>query len=255
MHFYTLLTAALLTVTLAADPQCMNGLKSRGVCCPKECGTCGGPKCGTYSKMTKTLCCIGSIEASDYDCRTSSAPCKIYSDTLPEEMPKPDPWCETGILKGNVCCPAGCKTCGGKGCSKRGRLIDSKCCISGIKRKNNSCMTYGPPCVITENKMTPEPTEKPLPRVCAEMTTADIGGCFCYLTISKRILVKRRKIVIGKCKEIFKSRGAIKMFAPKCAKFIDGRNALEKRLKLVRKINKLIPICLPEGTPLIVLKD
>lgn len=57
-----------------------------------------------------------------------------------------DPRCYTGILKGNICCPSQCGSCGGPHCSSRPGGA-SNCCESVIMNEAGSCESTMPPCV------------------------------------------------------------------------------------------------------------
>lgn len=43
------------------------------VCCPKECGVCGGVGCGT--RLPKGKCCVSDIKKSDRKCSEQEPPC------------------------------------------------------------------------------------------------------------------------------------------------------------------------------------
>ena len=65
---------------------CGNGLagvKTFGVCCVAECGTCGGSGCGSRTQaagLTADDCCVGRIRDADVYCDESeAAPCIIGS--------------------------------------------------------------------------------------------------------------------------------------------------------------------------------
>lgn len=55
-------------------------------------------------------------------------------------------WCEEGIRRRDVCCPALCGSCGGPRCQQRegGEM----CCYSKIKKLGRSCDRHTPPCVL-----------------------------------------------------------------------------------------------------------
>ena len=59
----------------------------------------------------------------------------------------PDPECETGVLRGGICCDAACGMCGGRGCSHRsgGR---GNCCQQSIRKSERLCSNGPPPCIM-----------------------------------------------------------------------------------------------------------
>ncbi|CAN0209622.1 unnamed protein product [Ectocarpus sp. 12 AP-2014] len=61
-----------------------------------------------------------------------------------------------GILKGDVCCSAGCGECGGSGCGDRGGgLTGDDCCHSDIIAANVPCGSA--PCILGASAPTPTP--------------------------------------------------------------------------------------------------
>ncbi|CAM9489433.1 unnamed protein product [Ectocarpus fasciculatus] len=61
-----------------------------------------------------------------------------------------------GILKGDVCCSAGCGECGGSGCGDRGDgLTGDDCCHSDIIAANVPCGSA--PCILGASSPTPTP--------------------------------------------------------------------------------------------------
>eukprot|EP00054_Salpingoeca_dolichothecata_P024097 m.163106 g.163106 ORF g.163106 m.163106 type:complete len:836 (-) comp24906_c0_seq4:160-2667(-) len=67
------------TIIVDADPLCVNGVASTTYshCCPKACGTCGGPGCGGRG----TNCCMGQITR---DCRSSKdTACRLNANFDP----------------------------------------------------------------------------------------------------------------------------------------------------------------------------
>ncbi|CAM9960050.1 unnamed protein product, partial [Hapterophycus canaliculatus] len=48
-----------------------------GVCCVKECDSCGGIGCGDRNGLTKHECCVGAITESGVVCGVNGAeaPC------------------------------------------------------------------------------------------------------------------------------------------------------------------------------------
>lgn len=65
-------------------PSCSNGLagyESAGVCCPVECGGCGGAGCSDNGKE----CCASDVKATEVVCSDSmAAPCIIDTDSVGE---------------------------------------------------------------------------------------------------------------------------------------------------------------------------
>jgi hypothetical protein len=118
-----------------ADPTCAAGIASGNVCCKASCGTCGGNGCSSRSGGSAG-CCGGTISTSARYCLDVGPPCIMA-----------DPQCRTGILSGNVCCAAGCGTCGGNGCGSRPGGAAS-CCGGTITTAALSCRTHMPPCIV-----------------------------------------------------------------------------------------------------------
>ena len=63
------------------DPTCKHGIKIAGanhsiVCCPSDCGTCGGTGCN-FRTGGSANCCTNIILNSGISCRTSIAPCIV----------------------------------------------------------------------------------------------------------------------------------------------------------------------------------
>eukprot|EP00928_Gymnodinium_smaydae_P037391 TRINITY_DN25964_c0_g1_i1.p1 TRINITY_DN25964_c0_g1~~TRINITY_DN25964_c0_g1_i1.p1 ORF type:complete len:212 (+),score=23.64 TRINITY_DN25964_c0_g1_i1:119-754(+) len=62
-----------------------------------------------------------------------------------------DPTCSKGIKASsdgvNVCCVAGCGSCGGAGCSSRPGG-GGECCTSNIREANTTCAEFPAPCVM-----------------------------------------------------------------------------------------------------------
>ena len=65
--------------TLDNDKTCSFGIKNDkgNICCPAECGSCGGPGCGSRSGGG-SKCCTSVIKESGISCSNSLAPCIIY---------------------------------------------------------------------------------------------------------------------------------------------------------------------------------
>lgn len=74
---------------LAAQVVCSNGLpgfETADVCCPEECGQCGGIDCGDLPGGQEN-CCTGYIDENGDNCSdTNTAPCIVD-----------DPACEVGL--------------------------------------------------------------------------------------------------------------------------------------------------------------
>ncbi len=61
----------------AVDPTCSKGILSGSACCPKECGRCGGPSCGTLPGGSAN-CCTGSIVGHKDSCDNYDPPCVFH---------------------------------------------------------------------------------------------------------------------------------------------------------------------------------
>ncbi|CAM9373608.1 unnamed protein product [Scytosiphon promiscuus] len=137
---------------------CSNGLEGIDgngvVCCPLECGQCGGGGCVSSGKaygLGSDSCCGGGVKARDEYCdETGEAPCIIGS------RPKSAQTCSNGLegIDGNgvVCCPLECGQCGGSGCVTSGKdsgLGSDSCCGGGVKARDEYCDETGEaPCII-----------------------------------------------------------------------------------------------------------
>ncbi|CAM9258533.1 unnamed protein product, partial [Scytosiphon promiscuus] len=144
------------------------GIDGNGVvCCPLGCNQCGGPGCSTSGRaagLGSDSCCGGGVKASGKYCDdTGAAPCIIGSgESIFTSLSAINPplrssnTCSNGIpgIDGNgvVCCPLGCKQCGGPGCSTSGRaagLGSDSCCGGGVKASGKYCEDTGvAPCII-----------------------------------------------------------------------------------------------------------
>ena len=124
------------------DPTCENGLLDNGICCLSSCGECGGSGC-SLREGGASGCCGGVIETSERYCNETSAPCKIVEEIIEQ----PDPTCENGIMKNNICCLSSCGECGGSGCSLREGGA-SGCCGSVIQVSERYCNETTSPCIL-----------------------------------------------------------------------------------------------------------
>jgi len=127
---------------IKADPTCENGILKGDVCCLSSCGTCGGTGC-SQREGGSSGCCGGVITSSTRYCDEYEAPCIIR-----EVVEEPDPTCENGILKGDVCCLSSCGTCGGTGCGSR-EGGSSGCCSGTITKSGISCDNSTAPCIVS----------------------------------------------------------------------------------------------------------
>ena len=60
----------------------------------------------------------------------------------------PDPECENGTMKNNICCMKTCGICGGSDCAtKKGGTYG--CCGGSIMKANRSCDVYSAPCIMS----------------------------------------------------------------------------------------------------------
>ena len=121
------------------DPMCEFGIIKDNICCPFECGTCGGNGCGSRPGGGSS-CCGGQIELARVSCDDGVAPCNIASDDN-------DPSCELGIISDNICCPSECGECGGPGCGSRPGGAE-KCCGTPIMDSGLFCDYNFAPCII-----------------------------------------------------------------------------------------------------------
>lgn len=168
-------TASPLPSTTSSDPFCSNGIVGsnlRGtVCCPKSCGTCGGPMCATFPGG-RMSCCIYYVLKYAKSCATTTAPCVAPVSPVPSKSPLPvaDPLCLTGIKgtrsQGSVCCTQSCGRCGGSMCAKLPGGVDN-CCIPKILDSSKTCDKNLPPCVIVPATPTPTATVSVSPTTSA----------------------------------------------------------------------------------------
>ena len=79
--FAIIATASIIgTATASFDQLCATGIQGRQkswgyVCCPQECGTCGGSGCSSRGGATE--CCGGAIKTAQKSCSTNAAPCVV----------------------------------------------------------------------------------------------------------------------------------------------------------------------------------
>lgn len=57
-----------------SDPACTDGVQNKHVCCPKECGECGGEGC---SKKRGFMCCMDAIAETRVSCNSAGPPCIV----------------------------------------------------------------------------------------------------------------------------------------------------------------------------------
>ena len=156
------------------DPTCELGLVKDNICCSLECGECGNSGCGDL-KGGASNCCAGPIESSGVSCDDDSAPCII-------SVPVPDPTCELGIVKDNICCSPGCATCGGLECGVD-PLGGSNCCGGPIVDSGVSCDDDAAPCILTvPDVIVPDPTcELGLVKdnICCSLECGECGNSGC----------------------------------------------------------------------------
>lgn len=85
-----------------------------------------------------------------------------------------DPTCANGIISKNICCDAGCGTCGGSGCSSRPGGKNA-CCGSIIEAANVYCDEGPAPCI-----MRPAPCDGITNQdVCCASECGTCGGSGC----------------------------------------------------------------------------
>ncbi|CAN0056993.1 unnamed protein product [Pylaiella littoralis] len=162
---WLLLPVLLLPIVVTQAQTCSNslaGYEASGVCCPVDCGTCGGSGCSQLGDG----CCTKDVISSGVQCSSSrAAPCIIDGD-ISGPTSATSETCSNGIegIDGNgvVCCPVGCGQCGGNGCGTSGAangLDGDSCCGGGIKASGVMCSDSGSaPCIIDDEE-TSTPTE------------------------------------------------------------------------------------------------
>ncbi|CAN0296302.1 unnamed protein product, partial [Ectocarpus sp. 8 AP-2014] len=146
------------------------GIDGNGVvCCPLECGQCGGKGCssaGAASGLGSGSCCGDGVKSSGRYCDiTEEAPC-IYGS--PDDV-----FCSNGLegIDGNgvVCCPLECGACGGFDCGTSGRefgLGSESCCGGRITDSGIMCSdSRAAPCIqgAWAAHGAPGPTPNPSP--------------------------------------------------------------------------------------------
>lgn len=93
----------------------------------------------------------------------------------------------------------------------------------------------------------PGVSNKPL---CRSIRTIRFVSCFCFLTVSKRLNLKGRHLIVKRCTQLFGK--FILTFAKACNPFKE-KGKLNPR-KLVATANRLRKVCLPRAPP-ILLKE
>eukprot|EP00903_Cladosiphon_okamuranus_P010323 g9767.t1 len=137
------------------DQMCSNGLpgyEASDVCCPLDCGRCGGSGCSDLGEG----CCTSDVKDSGDLCSvTKKAPCNIDDDdgTVDDESDEVCTAGVPGILEKEYCCPTSCGSCGGTGCSGRdggdSYSGSEACCLSGVKSLGRTCSAdVAAPCVV-----------------------------------------------------------------------------------------------------------
>merc|ERR1711939_1251794 len=121
----------------AAFAQTVGGSK---VCCPKSCGTCGGPGCASFPGGTSE-CCVGNgykygITASKKSCSDNAPPCIIMGDapaTPTTEMAAVAAPACAAVGKSDMCSEACVSTCRGSapGFKVAGCVTESYCSAGG----------------------------------------------------------------------------------------------------------------------------
>lgn len=165
--------------TSPSDPTCSGGIIRDNICCNPGCSVCGGNSCGT-DPLTGANCCGGPIEASGRMCDDVGAPCVISDPPTPAPAPvtpsDPDPFCDLGVSKDNVCCPLECQECGGTGCSLRPG--GSLCCGGTVLGLGLSCDDTSAPCTISSTSVTPSPIAPSLPDPSCENGSLKDNICY-----------------------------------------------------------------------------
>jgi len=130
--------------TETPDLFCLNGILKNNICCLSSCGQCGGTGCGTREGGSGG-CCGNSILNSGRTCDVNSAPCIVLDS---EEEIIPDPNCERGQLKEDICYHSTCIKLGGSGCGDASNGGGDNCCSGSILSSGRTCDIYDAPCYI-----------------------------------------------------------------------------------------------------------
>jgi len=150
-----------------AIPGLVGDNRNLKVCCPLECGQCGGRGCSDKGPGADA-CCVDNLAKSQNNgmCSESKkAPCVL-------KKPEPASVCSVGdkisipglvgedeTKQQKVCCPLACGQCGGHGCSKARPGADA-CCVDNLakNKKNGMCsQSKKAPCVLKKSQ--PEPQQ------------------------------------------------------------------------------------------------
>ncbi|CAM9499658.1 unnamed protein product [Ectocarpus fasciculatus] len=174
------------------NPTCSNGIvgiesANGGVCCPTECGLCGGEGCtaaGVNAGLGDGDCCFSDTIRFGAACSENlMAPCIVDDASTGETTPGGDTCTNTdgvaGIssANGDVCCASACGQCGGRDCTEAALtagLGDGDCCVSDITKEGVMCADSGAaPCIAydCENRKggTVEPTPNYITLGCGKM--------------------------------------------------------------------------------------
>ncbi|CAN0486291.1 unnamed protein product [Ectocarpus sp. 12 AP-2014] len=167
LAWQSVLLLPVLVVVTQAQSTCSDGIEGIDgngvVCCPLECGQCGGTGCSNFGAefgLGSESCCGGGVKATSNYCDvTGEAPC-IYGSPPAGAVndrvrTRTTGGCSGGIEgidgKGVVCCPLECGQCGGTGCSSAGAasgLGSESCCESGVNSSGRYCdITEEAPCI------------------------------------------------------------------------------------------------------------
>lgn len=119
-----------------AQPERQHAVRAPRACTTPECELAQKQYPTCLRECTKQLARTTSADAAD-----PVATCEARCEGLP------DPLCERGISSEGACCPAGCRDCGGLGCSQRPGGVN-ECCVLRIQSAGTSCLRQAGPCLL-----------------------------------------------------------------------------------------------------------
>lgn len=83
-------SASASAIPVILDEACIDNLRNGNICCPKQCGQCGGPKCGRRPPVGGA-CCPRRWKESGRFCTQTEPPCIIVPSASPTASPSPSP--------------------------------------------------------------------------------------------------------------------------------------------------------------------